>query len=154
MFCWVLAPCRLIGRCQCFGKIYCFHLQSWRPQNPHSKVTDYRLGDRGSVPDKDRNISLRHHKQTGSGAHSASLLLGWRGGGSFQSDRWPEYNSVHKIFLNSYKYFAVPDRALCRYIYAKRHKSNINNYFEHPISLAVIGSRSRRITFANIKVRH
>jgi hypothetical protein len=30
MLFWVLAPCRLVGRCQRFGETYCFHLQSWR----------------------------------------------------------------------------------------------------------------------------
>jgi hypothetical protein len=26
-FFWVLAPCRLVGRCQRFGETYCLHLQ-------------------------------------------------------------------------------------------------------------------------------
>jgi hypothetical protein len=30
MFFWVLAPCRLIGRCRPFGETYCLHLQGWR----------------------------------------------------------------------------------------------------------------------------
>jgi hypothetical protein len=29
LFFWVLAPCRLVGRCQRFGEIYCLHLQPW-----------------------------------------------------------------------------------------------------------------------------
>jgi hypothetical protein len=29
-FFWVLAPCRLVGKCQRFGETYCLHLQPWR----------------------------------------------------------------------------------------------------------------------------
>jgi hypothetical protein len=34
LFFWVLAPRRLIGRCQRFGETYCFHLQGWRWRQP------------------------------------------------------------------------------------------------------------------------
>jgi hypothetical protein len=30
MLFWVLAPCRMIGRCQHFGRTYCLHPQPWR----------------------------------------------------------------------------------------------------------------------------
>jgi hypothetical protein len=35
MMFWVLAPCRLVGRCQRFGETYCLHLQGqiFRPED-------------------------------------------------------------------------------------------------------------------------
>jgi hypothetical protein len=30
LFFWILAPCRLAGRCQHFAETYCLHLQGWR----------------------------------------------------------------------------------------------------------------------------
>jgi hypothetical protein len=34
MIFWVLAPCRLVGRCQRFGGTYCLHLQGWSCNAP------------------------------------------------------------------------------------------------------------------------
>jgi hypothetical protein len=30
MLFWVLAPCRIVGRCESFGETYCLHFQGWK----------------------------------------------------------------------------------------------------------------------------
>jgi len=40
-----------------------------------SEVTAYGDDDLGSIPGRDRNLSLCHHIQTGSGTHQGSYLL-------------------------------------------------------------------------------
>jgi hypothetical protein len=34
LFFWVLAPCRLVGRCHRFGETYCIHFQGYTTQKP------------------------------------------------------------------------------------------------------------------------
>jgi hypothetical protein len=42
MFVWVLAPCRLVGRCQRFGEAYCLHLQETKPERCRQHVSPKR----------------------------------------------------------------------------------------------------------------
>jgi hypothetical protein len=39
MFFWVWVPCGLAGRSQCFGEVYCLHLQDW--SDHAGNQTDY-----------------------------------------------------------------------------------------------------------------
>jgi hypothetical protein len=43
-----------------------------------STVTDYELNNRGSIPCRNRDYSLRHHIQIGSGEHSTLDSKGTR----------------------------------------------------------------------------
>jgi hypothetical protein len=56
MMTWILAPCRLVGRCQRFGEIYCPHLQGWRWQYVSTKRWHIPLSQHGAKTQN--NISL------------------------------------------------------------------------------------------------
>jgi hypothetical protein len=57
-------------------------------------VTSYGLGDRGLILGRGRDyFSLRHHTQTGSGAHPVSYLMGT--GGSYPRVKQPEGEGDH-----------------------------------------------------------
>jgi hypothetical protein len=54
-------------------------LFDWNQFRSVSVVTDYGLDGRGVIPSKDKDFSLPHHIQTGSGAHLASCLMNTKG---------------------------------------------------------------------------
>jgi hypothetical protein len=58
-----------------------------------SKVTDYRLDDRSSIPDSDNRLSLYRHIQTGSRVHTASYPMRERG--SFAGIKRPVREADH-----------------------------------------------------------